>query len=698
MNINGIDLAKLPADGGEKYNRLVFEKSPYLLQHAENPVAWYPWGKEAFTRAQKENKPIFLSIGYSTCHWCHVMAHESFASQRVAEILNRNFISIKVDREERPDIDRIYMKAAQIMSGGGGWPLTIFMTPDRKPFFAGTYFPEESKYGRPGLIDLLESTIELWRKDQEKLAGSATKVADLITAKAGARGVGKLDISILAKAYQQFSDIYDSHYGGFGEAPKFPSPHQLMFLLRYWRRSGEDKALLMVKKTLTSLRKGGIYDQLGWGFHRYSTDREFLVPHFEKMLYDQAQLAIAYLETYLATGEEFFAETAREIFDYVMRDMTAPTGGFYSAEDADSDGVEGKFYLWTIEEINALLGEEEGGRFSEAFGVKKEGNFRDEIKDNLTGRNILHLQEACLPKKLEGARRILLSKRAERVHPFKDDKIITSWNGLMIAALALGGKILADETYLSAAAKGADFLLDNLVDGNGRLLRRYRDGEAALSAYLDDYAFLVYGLLNLYEATFVNRYLEKAVELNGEMVDVFWDGTQEIFNFSGVDNEILFGSSSDLYDGAIPAGNSVALLNLLKLCQITGDLKLETMAEKMSRKIMAEAGEYLPGYTMFLTAVDYLLGPAGEVVIVGEAGSPEIKAAGKIVNKYFSPNKVVILGLDGDDIKNKGGLAGYRGRQKMIDGKTTFYLCRDNTCARPLTDLKKLEEAMKEFP
>ena len=698
MDISKIDLGRIPPDGGEKYNRLIFEKSPYLLQHADNPVDWYPWGEEAFARARRENKPIFLSIGYSTCHWCHVMAHESFVSLRVAEILNRDFISIKVDREERPDIDSIYMKVAQIIGGRGGWPLTVFMTPDRKPFFAGTYFPLESGYGRPGLLDILGSTIELWQKDRDRLLGSAEKITGLINQTAAKKAPARLDESILAKAYQQFTTTYDSEYGGFGKAPKFPSPHQLMFLLRYWQRTGEENALAMVKKTLIALRRGGIYDQLGGGFHRYSTDREFLVPHFEKMLYDQALLAIAYLETYQATGEVFFADTAREIFSYVLRDMTAPGGAFYSAEDADSEGVEGKFYLWSAAEIISLLGAAAGAEFNQVFGVKKAGNYHDEVTGSQTGLNILHLQEAGFPDSLAKARQLLFAKRAERIHPFKDDKILTSWNGLMIAALAMGSRVLGDASYLAAAEKAADFVIKELRDDQGRLLRRYRDGEAALPAYLDDYAFLVYGLMNLYEADFNDDYLLLASELTDDMADLFWDAEHQVFNFSGSGNEVLLGAIRDFYDGAIPAGNSVALLNMLKLSKITGQTKLREMADKMSRKIMVEAAEYPSGYAMFLTAVDYLLGPAGEIVIAGKPDSAASLAVLKLINRSFAPNKVVVLNRPGRAGLKIEKIAGYTKFQKMVDGKTTVYLCRDYSCEKPIVDLDELAQVINDFP
>jgi len=692
------DRDDIPADGVENYNRLVFEKSPYLLQHAENPVDWYPWGEEAFAKARREDKPILLSIGYSTCHWCHVMAHESFENDRVAEVLNRDFVSIKVDREERPDLDNLYMKIVQLISGRGGWPLNVLITPDRKPFFGGTYFPVESFAGRPGFVDILASAIDLWRNDRERLVDSADKITDLIREKADRKAVNKLDAAILDKAYRLYLETYDARYGGFGKAPKFPSPHQLMFLLRYYRRSGEGKALAMVRETLTSLRNGGICDQLGGGFHRYSTDRQFLVPHFEKMLYDQAMLAIAYLETYQVTADVFFADCAREIFDYILREMTAPEGAFYSAEDADSEGGEGVFYLWSASEIIDVLGREQGEKFNKVYGVEAAGNYHDEVSGRLTGLNILHLRESIWPPPLAAARKILFDKRAERIRPFKDDKILTSWNGLMIAALAMGARILGEASYLAAAEKAADFIIAGLRNGEGRLLRRYRDGEAALPAYLEDYAFLVYGLLNLYEADFNDDYLSSAVELTDDMADLFWDAEHEVFSFSGTGNEELLGSVHDFYDGAAPAGNSVALLNLVKLASITGNQGFMDKADKMSRKIVVDVEQYPPGYAMFLNSVDYLLGPRGEVVISGEADSAGTRNVLTLFNRNFSPNKVIVLKRPGQEGRKLEKIAPYTETQPMLGGRTTVYLCRDYSCDKPLVDLNKLAGVIKEFP
>jgi len=696
VEIKKVDISSLPADGGEKHNRLIFEKSPYLLQHAENPIDWYPWGDGAFAKARKENKPIFLSIGYSTCHWCHVMAGESFDSKQVAEILNRNFIAIKVDREERPDIDAIYMRVCQMMTGGGGWPLTVLMTPERKPFFAGTYFPKESGYGRPGLIDILESTMELWRKNPGQLTESADKITGLLKEKSSSQAQKLPDRKILDGAYKQLAATYDSRYGGFGKAPKFPSPHQLMFLLRHWKRSGDQAALDMVTSTLEAFRRGGVYDQLGGGIHRYSTDREFLVPHFEKMLYDQALLAIAYLEAYQATGQDFFAATAREIFDYVLRDMTAPGGGFYSAEDADSEGEEGRFYLWSTDEVVKLLGPEEGARINNVFNLKKEGNYHDEVKGTLTGLNIPHLRERVDMAGVEKSTELLFKKRQQRIHPFKDDKIITSWNGLMIAALAMGGRILEDDSYKQAAERAADFVVTNLQDKESRLLRRYRDQEAAMAAYLDDYAFLVFGLMELYEATFRVAYLEKARKLNGEMVELFWDREHNAFNFSGHGNEKLLAQVRDFYDGALPSGNSIALLNLLKLSRLLDDKKLQETAETLAARMAEEAGEYPAGYAMFLSAVDFLNGPSGEIVVAGDPEAAETKKMLVIINRTFSPNQVVVLHPpQGKDIEK---LAPYTEYQTMIDNRPTVYMCRNYACLKPVTEINSLNKMMESFP
>ena len=506
-------------------NRLINEKSPYLLQHAYNPVDWYPWSEEAFEKARKENKPIFLSIGYSTCHWCHVMEHESFEDSTVAALMNENFISIKVDREERPDIDNVYMTVCQMLTGRGGWPLTIIMTPDKKPFYAGTYFPKQGSYGRIGMLELLPKISEAWKTKKEELlssAGNIIKHLDQSNTDFSGEMLGKED---LKNAYNNFMYDFDKTYGGFGNSPKFPSPHNLLFLLRYWNRTGDNSALGMVEKTLYEMSKGGIFDHVGYGFHRYSTNRFWTLPHFEKMLYDQAMLAIAYLETYQATGNSFYAGVAEKIFEYVLRGMTSPEGGFYSAEDADSEGEEGKFYVWTQQEIENIIGKEEADLFANIYSFEDGGNFEDEATKTKNGSNIPHLIKSIeahaaelkmddneLKEKIEQYRVQLFNEREKRIHPLKDDKILTDWNGLMMAAFAMGGRVLKSEQYAKAAERSAQFIYDNLIDDNGRLLHRFRTGESGLQASVEDYAFFIWGLLELYETTFDVKYLTRAIE------------------------------------------------------------------------------------------------------------------------------------------------------------------------------------------
>ncbi len=471
-------------------NRLAKEKSPYLLQHADNPVDWYPWGPEAFQKAARENKPIFLSIGYSTCHWCHVMAHESFQDSKVANLMNDTFVSIKVDREERPDIDMLYMSICQMMTGSGGWPLTIIMTPEKEPFFAGTYIPRETRFGRQGMLELVPSIKEIWETQKSEIMNSAGQIAAVLQNSALQEPGENLDDAILHLAYEQLKEMFDEKYGGFGRAPKFPTPHNLRFLLRHWKRTGNVEALAMVEKTLQAMRCGGVYDQIGFGFHRYSTDRHWLVPHFEKMLYDQALLATAYIEAFQATGKKEYARTAREIFTYVLRDMTAGDGGFYSAEDADSEGKEGKFYLWTYGELNQLLTQEETEFALKVYNVQENGNFSEGVSSNNEEENILHLTKPITEsaselnisvpefrKRLESVRQKLFASRNKLIHPAKDKKMLTDWNGLMIAALAIGARVLDEPSYADAAERAVAFILANVRASEGQLRHRYYDGE-----------------------------------------------------------------------------------------------------------------------------------------------------------------------------------------------------------------------------
>jgi len=697
------------ADNGEESkkegrpNRLISEKSPYLLQHAYNPVDWYPWGDAAFEKARSQNKPIFLSIGYSTCHWCHVMERESFENPNVAGLMNETFVSIKVDREERPDIDSVYMTVCQMMTGGGGWPLTIIMTPDKKPFFAATYIPRESRFGRMGMMELTPRMRELWKQRRDEVLRSAEKISALLSGAQETTSGDELDEKILKAAYEQLSGRFDERHGGFGTAPKFPTPHNLLFLLRYWKRSGDTRALDMVEKTLRAMRLGGIYDHVGFGFHRYSTDARWLVPHFEKMLYDQALLAMAYTEAYQATGKGEYAQTAREVFAYVLRDMTAPEGGFYSAEDADVEGEEGKFYLWTEEEIRRALSPDDAQLVVEVFGVEAAGNFEEEATGKKTGQNILFLEkplvelvqepdvaEADLRKRIEEAREKLFTAREKRVRPHKDDKILTDWNGLMIAALAKGARALDERRYADAAARAADFLCSRLRDPKGRLMHRYRDGEAAVLAFLDDYAFLIWGLIELYETTFDVQHLRTALELDADLLEHFWDEEGGGFYFTSDAAESLLARKKDVYDGAVPSGNSLAMLNLLRLGRMTADAELEGRAGRISQAFSATVRQSPAAYTQLMVAVDFAVGPSYEVVIVGGAQSDDTRAMLKALRSRFVPNKVVLFRPSTVESPEIGRLAPFTQAQTSIGGKATAYVCSNYACKPPTTDVEEM--------
>ncbi|KKL83075.1 hypothetical protein LCGC14_1978390, partial [marine sediment metagenome] len=654
-------LAAAPAYSKEgAMNRLANESSPYLLKHATNPVDWYPWGDEAFLKAKKEDKPIFLSIGYSTCHWCNVMEEESFSDPEVAALMNEVFVSIKVDREERPDIDSVYMSASILITGTGGWPLTILMTPDKKPFFAATYIPKHARFGRTGMMDFIPRVKEVWQTRREEVLRSSETI---VSAMAGAQessasadgGGEELGLADLASTYEELNGRFDKKYGGFGQAPKFPTPHTLMFLLRYHKRTGDKQALRMVETTLRRMRAGGIYDHLGYGFHRYSTDRMWLVPHFEKMLYDQAMLAMAYTEGYLATGKEVYSDTAKEIFAYVLRDMTSPEGGFYSAEDADSEGEEGKFYIWKENEIRDVLTKDEAELALNIFNIKSGGNYVDQSQGQqgaTTGENILHLEGSSGPynkdKKMEKIRKKLLAYREKRVRPFKDDKVLADWNGLMIAALAKGARALGDDRYSDAARNSADFLLQNMRLADGSLAHRWRGGSAGINAGAEDYAYLIWGLVELREATFDLKYLEAAVELSKVFLEEFWDDGGGGFFLTPDSGEKLITRPKEVYDGAVPSYNSVAMLAFLKLSRLTGNPALEERALKTATAFSGEVRRAYSAHSMLMSALDFGLGPSHEVVIVGKRGARDTEAMIKAARKKFVPNKVVLF-VDADD-------------------------------------------------
>jgi hypothetical protein len=679
-------------------NHLINEKSPYLIQHAHNPVDWHPWSEATFEQAVKENKPIFLSIGYATCHWCHVMEKESFEDLETAGHLNDIFVCIKVDREERPDIDAVYMAACQMLTGSGGWPLSIFMTPQKKPFFAATYLPKQSRSGRAGLIDICRQVKDLWSNQNEKIETSAAGIASNLDRAFTFAAADEPDASLLEQAYKQIKVTFDMQHGGFEPAPKFPTPHRLLFLLRYYHRSEDPIALDMVLKTLSAMRLGGIWDQVGYGFHRYSTDERWLLPHFEKMLYDQALIASACLEAYQISKEPLLAETTADIFTYVLRDMTSPEGGFYSAEDADSEGEEGKFYIWTTEEFHRVLGDEVARRWATILRLSPEGNFTDEATRRKTGTNILHLtatidkwsQKLNIPEdqlrdEWRKLREQLFDIREQRIHPLKDDKILTDWNGLMIAALAQGARILNKPEYEQAARKAAEFIRSRMIDKDGRLFHRFREGELAVEAHAADYAFLIHGLLNLYQTTFDITFAEQAQVLQEKMIEDFWDEPNGGFYSTPKASVDLPVRPKELYDGAIPSANSVALYNLVSLSRLTGDPRWEDRAQSLIRAFAGTVKTQPQAFTYFLCALDFALRPGQEVIITGQPQAADTRQLLAALNLNFSPNKVAIVKTD-QNAERLAKFAGYTDGLQVIEGKATAHVCRDGSCTDSTTD------------
>ena len=685
-------------------NKLASEKSPYLLQHSNNPVDWYPWGDEAFEKAHQEDKPVFLSVGYATCHWCHVMAHESFEDEGIAQLMNQAFVNIKVDREERPDIDNTYMTVCQMLTGSGGWPLTIIMTPNKKPFYAATYIPKQGRHGQPGMAELIPRIRGLWKNERDKVVGSSEEIAQAFQ-KSTKSELGKgLGQDIFEKAYKQYEANFDEEFGGFGHSPKFPSPHNLMLLLRYWNQSQNDQALQIVEKTLTNMRRGGIYDQVGYGFHRYSTDQQWLVPHFEKMLYDQAMLIMAYTEAWQATGKELYRQTAEEIIQYVLRDLQDSEGAFYSAEDADSEGEEGKFYVWSIDEIREALPAADAELAIEVFNMTEEGNYEDEATRQKTGKNIPHLTKSFtelaeerdlskkkLLEKIEKIRTTLLEAREKRVRPLLDDKVLTDWNGLMIAALAKAGRAFDKQSYIEEAKRALSFINEKLVDGE-TLLHRYRDGEAAIHAHADDFAFLIWGSRELYESTFEIPFLKQAVELQKEFIDQFWDNEHGGFFFTSHNSEELLGRTKEVYDGALPSGNSVAMQNLLTLGRITGNTDWEQKADTMNKLFSEQVSRAPTGFGQLLQALDFQLGTSFEVTIAGEKESTDTQNMLKELHHSFVPNKIVVFNDPEESRITK--LAPYTENQDMKDEKATAYVCKNYSCKAPTNSVKEMMEEL----
>ena len=696
-------------------NRLERATSPYLRQHADNPVDWYEWGPEALAKARREDKPIFLSIGYSACHWCHVMAHESFENPDVAAVMNENFINVKVDREERPDIDEIYMQATLVLNQGqGGWPMSVWLTPDLKPFFAGTYFPPASDHGRAGFLELCQAIAKAWSQHRADIVAQADKLTDVVRAglqAAPAEGI-ELSLTIVDEAAETLAGAFDTVSGGLisGQTNKFPPSLALDVMLRSAVRRTEGSArrkqlMALVETTLDHMAAGGIYDQLGGGVHRYSTDVEWHVPHFEKMLYDQALVSRSFLEAYQLTGKPLHARIAREIFDYVLADLRSPQGGFYSTRDADSEGVEGKYYVWTRAEVLAAVGKEDGEIFCAHFDISETGNWRDPHDPDAAKSIPRVLRDAACCAKIYGitpdefndrlarACEKLLKVRQQRVPPALDDKILCEWNGLMIASLARGGCVLGEQKYVDAAARAANFILEHQCK-DGRLRRSYRDGQSHGIAFLSDYACVIEGLLELYEATFDRHWLEKAAELNRVLVERYWDEAGGAFFFTASDHEQLIARSKDVRDGAVPSGNSVELMNLLRLAVMLGDERLRGLADRTMTALAGDVRAAPWAAERFLAGVDFASAGPVEVAIFGAPTHADTRALLEQVYRTYLPNRVLMLGNPNkptDGIKSP-----LLADRVAVDGQATAYVCRNYTCKRPVTSPKDLARQLAE--
>ncbi len=689
-SLDTLDKSALPPDGGPGFNRLIFAKSPYLLQHAENPVDWYPWCEEAFDKARREDKPIFLSIGYATCHWCHVMERESFEDHEVAAVLNDKFVAVKVDREERPDIDDQYMTVAQMLTGSGGWPLTILMTSEKQPFFAATYIPKTEKMGMPGIVEILNKIDDFWRNNRPAVLENCSQVLSGLT-RAAAPSAGSLQgDSVVDGVFRALKMSFDGIRGGFGEAPKFPFPLNISFLLRYWKRTGATVARDMAEFTLARIRQGGIFDQIGYGLHRYSVDSQWLVPHFEKMLYDQAMMAHACLDAFQATGKTRYATMAEEIFSFVLRDMASPEGGFYSAWDADTNGSEGEFYTWTPEEMERVLGEEDGALACRFFGVTSDGNFE--------GRSILNIQSSTelfaeisgisidvLHVKIEEWKRSLLSARDTRPHPLRDEKILTGWNGLMISAFAKGYAVTGNVRFREAADAAVSFIRKNMRREDGRLLRGWYQGGASIPAFLEDYAFLVWGLIELYEATLGAEYLNEARSCSLEMIRLFSDGDEYGLFDTASDAENLLVRKKGWHDGVIPSGNAVAAMCLIRLGKIARDTKCLEEGKGILRAFMGSIARQPMAGLHFLAALDYLSGEEMEVTFSGDMGSPEATEMLRAVRRRYMPGLVL-------------SLSGEKGESPNEErGKPTVQICAAGACRLPVVSVRDLESLLDEI-
>ncbi len=674
-------------------NRLAGETSPYLLQHANNPVDWYPWGEDALRRAQAEDKPIFLSIGYAACHWCHVMEHESFEDPALAAVMNEHFINVKVDREERPDLDQIYMNAVVALTGHGGWPMSVFLTPQGVPFYGGTYFPPVPRHGMPAFVDLLRAVADAWRNRREEIERSGSGLLEHIRREVRRADSPALSADTLEAAYRTLERSYDLAHGGWGGAPKFPQPMTIEFLLRTHARTGERSALAMATSTLETMARGGIYDHLGGGFHRYATDAVWLIPHFEKMLYDNAQLARVYVHAWQVTRDPAFRRIAEETLDYIVREMTDPAGGFYSSQDADSEGEEGKFYVWPLEEVHDVLGED-ARLFAEAYGVTARGNFE--------GSNILHAAKPrdvlaaehgvpadAVEARLAAARRTLFERRASRVRPGLDDKVLAAWNGLTLAAFADAARVFDRADYRAIAEANADFLLSHLRAPDGRLLRAWRAGRARLNAYLEDYAGVTDGLLALYEATFEPRWFVEARRMLEQVIAHFRDPTGGFFDTSD-DHETLITRPRDVQDNATPSGSAMATLVLLRLAALTGEGHYRDLAEGALQQVQPMAGAYPTAFAHWLCALDFALAAPREVAIVGDPRAGDTRALLEVAAKPYRPNQVLAVGRPGED-SPVPLLAG----REPVAGRATAYVCEHFACRTPVTGPAELAALLR---
>lgn len=660
-------------------NRLASETSPYLLQHANNPVDWYPWGEEALGKSRREDKPILLSIGYSACHWCHVMAHESFENPEIAAMMNDLFVNIKVDREERPDLDNVYMTSVQLLTGQGGWPMTVFLTPDGKPFYGGTYFPPSDRGGMPGFPRVLQGVSEAYRERRAAVEDSAGKLVDHIEAQFSASlSPTPLKPEIISNAFEKLERQFDAEHGGFGGAPKFPSPMTVEFLLQAHHRFGDERSLTMAEATLDQMARGGLYDQVGGGFHRYTVDAIWLVPHFEKMLYDNAQLAHVYALAYQATGEPFYRAIAEETLDYVLREMTAPEGGFYSAQDADTEGEEGLFYVWTLTELREALGEDDAASVAAMLGVTERGNFE--------GSNVLSILDrddrmTWRDERRSGLRQRMYDVRERRSRPGRDDKVLTSWNGMMLRAFAVAARVFDSERYADAARTNAAFIRDNLYR-DGHLLHSFKDGEARVNGFLEDYACLVDGLLELYQATFERVWIDWAVALSETMLEEFYDPGTGAFYDTGASGESLITRPRDAMDNAIPSGNSVACHALLRLSHLTGHARQREIAVGVLEGYATLAGEHALGFSRLLCAADLAIGPSAEVAIVRPDGMATSTAMFDALRERYLPRVVVASGSRGEEY----GAVTLLAERGTPEGVATAYVCVNHACQMPTTE------------